>query len=131
MGCGRPGEPLLRVPEIARSATRAVSGPVTGRFCAGVSDRRGWVLQKACAARPSLDASGLLEHRDGNDAKREDPRVTVCGGEAAFSRPIGATMSTNDHRSASVRQQARRQADRARAAMQDKREGQEGGSAAG
>jgi 1-acyl-sn-glycerol-3-phosphate acyltransferase len=36
-------------------------------------------------------------------------------------------MSSNDHRSANVRAQARRQADRARAAMEDKREEQEGG----
>src|SRR6202007_823848 len=41
--------------------------------------------------------------------------------------PIGASMSSNDHRSANMRAQARRQADRARAAMEDKRAEQEGG----
>ena len=36
-------------------------------------------------------------------------------------------MSSNDHRSTKVREQARQHADRARAAMEDKREAQEGG----
>lgn len=36
-------------------------------------------------------------------------------------------MSSNDHRPAAARQQAHRQADQTRSAMEDKRAGQEGG----